>query len=167
LSHLLASVNKEAAERIEDPAMDAPDIGTMVVYIPRAGIMRMGRREFPGIVLGHDEHGHLDLFVLMEPEDMMMEQHVRPQLNDEGHAWRHVDLPPIEGEEDAEALRSQVRDLKSELEAEKGNVEALRTVAGQIRAEVAELRKIVLGNFKPADLSVYDLLAEFEGKLNG
>jgi hypothetical protein len=155
MGHLLASVNKEAAERIEDPTMDAPDIGTMVVYIPRAGIMRMGRREFPAIVLGHDENGHLDLFVLMEPEDMMLEQHVRPQLSDEGHSWRHVDLPPVD--DDTEARFAMLELTNSTLNE---TIEALN-------AQVAELRKIVLGDFNPADLSVYDLLAEFEAKLNG
>jgi len=145
MGHLLASVNKEAAERIEDPTMDAPDIGTMVVYIPRAGIMRMGRREFPAIVLGNDEHGHLDLFVLMEPEDMMLEQHVRPQQTEEGHSWRHVDLPPAP---EMEALDV----LKETIEAQ--------------AAQIAELRKLILGDYNPAVLSVYDLLAEFEAKVN-
>lgn len=155
MGHLLASVNKEAAERIEDPAMDAPDIGTMVVYVPRAGIMRMGRREFPAIVLGHDENGHLDLFVLMEPEDMMMEQHVRPRLNDEGHSWRHVDLPPIDDETASriELLETTNSTLNESLEA--------------LQARVAELRKLLLGDYNPAKLSVYDLLAEFEAKVNG
>lgn len=145
MSHLLKSVNPEAVERIEDPAMDAPDIGTMVVYKPRAGIMRMGRTEFPAIVLGHDQDGHLDLFVLMEPEDMMMESHVRPQLNDEGHSWRYVDLPPAPEMDDIATLKE--------------------TVAKQA-AEIAELRKLLLGDYNPAKLSVYDLLAEFEAKVN-
>ena len=148
MSHLLASVNKEAAERIEDPTMDAPDIGTMVVYIPRNGVQRMGRREFPAIVLGHDEAGHLSLFVLMEPEDMMMEDHVRPQLNDEGHSWRHVDLPPVDDETEARIVK-----------LEQGNAD--------LQNQIDDLRKLLLGDYNPAKLSVYDLLAEFEGKLNG
>lgn len=154
MGHLLSTVNKAAAERIEDPTMDAPDIGTMVVYKPRAGIMRMGRTEFPAIVLGHDENGHLDLFVLMEPEDMMMEQHVRPQLNDEGHSWRYPEAPPAPEEDrvEIEAIKSAYNDLEARvLEAERQN---------------AELRKLLLGDYNPAKLSVYDLLAEFEGKLN-
>jgi hypothetical protein len=154
MGHLLSSVNKAAAERIEDPAMDAPDIGTMVVYKPRAGIMRMGRTEFPAIVLGHDENGHLDLFVLMEPEDMMMESHVRPQLNDEGHSWRHVDLPPVD--EDLIDQLNKAAERNLQLEAEQADM----------KAELAELRKIVLGDYNPAKLSVYELLHEFEGKLN-
>lgn len=149
VSHLLATMNKAAAERIEDPTMDAPDIGTMVVYKPRAGIMRMGRTEFPAIVLGHDEHGHLDLFVMMEPEDMMLEQRVRPQLNDEGHSWRHVEL---DEPEDAAELRAQVETLKETMEAQ--------------AAQIVDLRKLLLGDYNPAKLSVYDLLAEFEAKVN-
>lgn len=151
MSHLLATMNKAAAERIEDPTMDAPDIGTMVVYKPRAGIMRMGRTEFPAIVLGHDENGHLDLFVMMEPEDMMLEQRVRPQLNDEGHSWRHVDLPPLDDEAIAELQRVNTT-LSEEIEA--------------LRSQIADLRKIVLGDYNPAALSVYSLLHEFETKLS-
>lgn len=148
MSHYLKTVNPAAAERIEDAAMDAPDVGTMVVYIPRAGIMRMGRKEFPAIVLAHDENGHLDLFVLMEPEDMMLEQRVRPQLNDEGHSWRHVQM---DEPEDAAELRAQVDTLKEALEAQ--------------AAQIADLRRIILGDYNPAELSTYDLLKEFEDRL--
>lgn len=155
MSHLLASVNKEAAERIEDPTMDAPDISTMVVYIPRNGVQRMGRREFPAIVLGHDQDGFLDLFVLMEPEDMMLESHVRPQLNEEGHSWRYPELPPVD--EETEGRMSELASANKALSEE---VEALR-------AQIAEVRKLVVGDYNPAELSVYSLLHEFESKLNG
>lgn len=154
MGHYLKTANAAAAERIEDAAMDAPDIGTMVVYKPRAGIMRMGRTEFPAIVLGHDEHGHLDLFVLMEPEDMMLEQRVRPQLNDEGHSWRHVDLPALP-EEDQQRI----------VELENSNTTLNETVE-VLQSQMAELRKLLLGDYNPAELSVYSLLAEFEAKLN-
>jgi hypothetical protein len=155
LSHLLKSVNPEAVERIEDPTMDAPDIGTMVVYIPRNGIQRMGRREFPAIVLGNDQDGYLDLFVLMEPEDMMLESHVRPQLSDEGHSWRYPEQPPLD-----EETESRLSSLQAENKTLSETVEVLQ-------AQIADLRKIVIGDYNPADLSVYSLLHEFESKLNG
>lgn len=90
MSHLLATMNEDAAEEIDNPPA-LPDVGTMVVYIPRAGMMRMGRREFPAIVLGGKrEEQTLELFVLMEPEDMMMESHVRFQgHNETQHCWRY------------------------------------------------------------------------------
>lgn len=154
MGHLLSSVNKAAAERIEDPTMDAPDIGTMVVYKPRAGIMRMGRTEFPAIVLGHDQDGFLDLFVLMEPEDMMMESHVRPQLNDEGHSWRYPDAPPAP------------EDDRREIEAIKQAYNEQNQTIVELEQKIAELRKLLLGDYNPAKLSVYDLLAEFEAKVN-
>jgi hypothetical protein len=151
MSHLLSSVNPEAAERIENPAMDAPDIATMVVYRARRGIMRMGRTEFPAIVLGHDEEGWLELLVMMEPEDMMLESHVRPLVEgntDQGHCWRHV--------EDDRTI--EIEDLKV-------SVDTLAESLEVARREIDDLKKLILGDYKPAKLSVYDLLAEFEGKL--
>lgn len=157
MSHLLASVNPEAAERITDAAAGAPDVGTMVVYMARAGMRRMGRTEFPAIVLGHDIDGFLELFVLMEPEDMIMESHVRAferyegiDRDQVGHMWRHVeeDVP-----EDVAELQAQVGQLKEGLEA--------------AQSQISDLKKLLLGDYKPAKLSVYDLLAEFEGKLKG
>ena len=155
MGHLLSSVNKLAADRIEDPTLGAPDVGTMVVYIARTGLQRRGKREFPAIVLGTDEDGFLELFVLMEPEDMMLESHVRPresEFQDQGHCWRHVDLPPIDQDNEAvEALGEAVR--------------AQALVIEGLKADIAEVRKLILGTYQPAKLAVYDLLAEFEGKL--
>ena len=148
MGHLLSSVNPEAAERIENPTMGAPDIGTPVVYIARAGFQRMGRHEFPASVLGHDEEGHLSLLVTMEPEDMMMEDHVRPQMSDEGHTWRHVEM----------TVPDDVLEMQEIISAQAEHIEALGL-------ELADLKKIVLGDYKPAKLSVYELLAEFEAKL--
>lgn len=155
MSHLLRSVNALAADRIEDPTLGAPDVGTMVVYIARTGLQRRGKREFPAIVLGTDEDGFLELFVLMEPEDMMLESHVRPrasEFQDQGHCWRHVDLPPIDGDNEAvEALDSAVR--------------AQALVIEGLKQDIAEMRKLLLGDWRPAKLSVYSLLQEFESKL--
>lgn len=153
MGHLLATVNPEAAERIEDASAGAPDVGTVVVYIARSGMQRMGRREFPAFVLGHDEEGFLDLFVLMEPEDMIMESHVRPRASDQqeqGHCWRHVEL-----DEPADAA-----ELRQAVEEQGETIAALRS-------EISDIKRLLLGDYKPADLSVYDLLAEFEGKLHG
>src|SRR6266550_1073505 len=148
MGHLLSSVNPEAAERVENPAMGAPDVGTPVVYIARAGFQRMGRHEFPASVLGHDEEGHLSLLVTMEPEDMMMEDHVRPQQSDEGHTWRHV---VMDEPDDVHGMRLAIESMGETIE--------------MLRSELADLKKIVLGDYKPAKLSVYELLAEFEAKL--
>ena len=152
----MSSVNAAAAERLEDQTVQAPDVGTMVVYMARPGLQRMGRREFPAIVLAHDKEGFLDLFVLMEPEDMIMESHVRPfdgregiDRSQVGHLWRHVeqDVP-----QDVAELQVQVAQLHEGLEA-----------AG---AQIAELRKLLLGDWTPAKISAYDMLKEFEDKLN-
>lgn len=148
MGHLLKTMNPEAVERIEN-GPDSPDVGTVVVYIARPGMQRMGRREFPAIVLGADTEGHLELFVMMEPEDMIMESHVRFRDHDqEGHCWRYVESPMTAAE-----------DMASE------QIEVLHSSLRQQALEIAELRQLLLGAYKPAKLSVYDLLEEFESKL--
>lgn len=161
MGHLLKSVNPEAVERIENPGFDAPDVGVMVVYRARRGVMRMGRTEFPAIVLGHDDEGFLDLFVLMEPEDMMLESHVRPFVEgneDHGHCWRPVEDEVGEIDRNLEEAEGTITTMSLEIA---GLKEGLEAQAEQIR----ELKALLLGDYKPAKLSVYDLLAEFEKKL--
>lgn len=148
MSHLLSSVNADAAERLEDISASVPDVGMVVVYMARPGLQRMGRREFPAFVLGHDKDGFLDLFVLMEPEDMIMENHVRPfevyegvDRNQVGHLWRHV-------EEDVPQ-----------------DVAELQVHVAKQADEIAELRKLIIGDYKAAALPVYDILKDFEDRL--
>jgi len=43
----------------------------------------------------------------------------------------------------------------------------LEQANADLQNQIADLRKLLLGDYNPAKLSVYDLLAEFEGKLNG
>lgn len=87
MSHMLATVNPDAAAAIDHPP-EAPDVGTWVVFKGRAGFSRMHRTEFPAMVLGGDADG-LTLMVVMEPEDMMMEIKVPFQShNQENFCWR-------------------------------------------------------------------------------
>lgn len=178
MGHLLASVNPEATERIENPSFDAPDVGIVVVYRARKGVMRMGRTEFPALVLGHDEDGFLELLVMMEPEDMMLESHVRPWVEgneDHGHCYRmpdseigDVDHRLEEAQDKVAALVLEIAELKETLEAQSAKLAAM----GNLSGEIAAVKQLILGSdsggeYKPAKLSVYDLLAEFEGKLKG
>lgn len=91
MSHLLASVNPEAADAIGRPAdADAPDVGTWVVFKGRAGFSRMHRSEFAALVLSHHDDGTLELMVVMEPEDMMVETRVPFQSHNQPHfCWRY------------------------------------------------------------------------------
>lgn len=143
MSHLLSTMNEDAADAIDNPPA-LPDIGTIVVYIPRAGMMRMGRREFPAIVLaGNAEEQTLELLVTMEPEDMIHEQHVVFQRFDQKqHCWRHV--------------------RKEQAEEHLINDNARMTAMAN---RLAALEKLIYGDYDPLDISVYHVMQDFEGRL--
>lgn len=144
MGHMLSTVNEAAAEAIDNPPA-LPDIGTVVVYIPRAGMMRMGRREFPALVLSSNyEEQSLELLVMMEPEDMMMEQHVMFQShNQPHHCWRHI--------------RTEQADQRTEGENARLNALAARVVA---------LEKQIWGDdYEPIDNSIFGIMQDFETRL--
>lgn len=102
---LLSTVNPEAAAAIGN--IKKVGVGNRVVYHARAGMMRQGRTEFPADVLKQHEDGSLDLYVIMEPEEIIMEQRVAFQShNQPHHCWSVVqDMPgavPIDDEDDGE-----------------------------------------------------------------
>lgn len=89
VGHMLATVNPEAAAAIDSPPAP-PDVGTMVVFIPRPGFSRMGRTEFGAMVMGAHEDRSLMLLVWMEAEDVIMETRIPFQSHNQPHSWRHV-----------------------------------------------------------------------------
>src|SRR5882757_1400169 len=93
--HLLASVNKEAADMIQpDPSRPLlPDVGQLVVYHMRRGFGRQGRTSFPAVVQGQGDRGTLSLTVIIDAADFVDEQFVE-QIGpgkDEGHCWEWPD----------------------------------------------------------------------------
>lgn len=91
---LLSTVNPAAAEAIGK--ITKVGVGSRVVYHARAGMMRQGRTSFPADVLKqHPDDGSLDLYVIMEPEEIIMEQRVAFQShNQPHHCWSVVqDVP--------------------------------------------------------------------------
>lgn len=141
MSHYLETMNEDAARAIDTPP-ELPDVGTVVVYFTRAGITRMGRQEFPAIVLAQNyEEQTLTLFVLMEPEDMMLEEHVTFQShNQPHHCWRYVRKP------DQQSIAENSR-------------------MGAYGDRLAKLEALVYGDYNPLDKSVYDVMADFESRL--
>lgn len=144
MGHLLSTMNEAAADAIDNPPA-LPDVGTIVVYIPRAGIMRMGRREFPALVLGSNhEEQTVELMVIMEPEDMMTEQHVHFQShNQTQHCWRHV--------------RTEQAQQRTEAELARLNAYGDRL----LRLE----RQIWGDDYEPADISIFSIMHDFETRL--
>jgi hypothetical protein len=136
-------MNEEAAAAIDTPP-ELPDVGTMVVYIPRAGMQRMGRREFPAIVLaGNYEEQTLELMVMMEPEDMITESHVHFQSHNQNqHCWRYVRVNQGPQATESELVRQN-----------------------KMGERLARLEQALFGEYEQADLCVYDILAKFETQL--
>lgn len=89
MGHYLKTTNPEAADAIDNPP-PPPDVSTWVVFLPRAGVTRMHRSEFPALVLGWYPDGTLSLLVVMEAEDMITEERVPFQShNQSAFCWRY------------------------------------------------------------------------------
>lgn len=90
MSMMLRTINPDAADAIDNPPA-LPDVATMVVFIPRAGVTRMHRGEFPAIVMaGNIERQTLTLLVMMEAEDMIEETNVPFQSHHQtAFCWRY------------------------------------------------------------------------------
>lgn len=109
MAHMLATMNPEAAAAIDNPPAP-PDVSTWVVFLPRAGVTRMHRSEFPALVLGAYPDGTLSLMVVMEAEDIIMEERVPFQShNQAAYCWRHRRAGP--GEADLEPRIKELEDF--------------------------------------------------------
>lgn len=89
MSHMLATVNKEAADAIgheHDAAPDVPGIGETVVFHPRMGEWRAGRNKFGAIVTWVHDDGTLDLVVFYDADDFIGQRAV-PRRDGEGRGW--------------------------------------------------------------------------------
>lgn len=138
MSHLLETVNPEAADLIGNPA-PPPGIGSPVVYVARAGFMRRMRTEFPAVVLAHREDGSVDLYVTMDMEDCMVEERVHFQSHSQPyHCWKII--------EDQPAATDPTR-------------------LNRIRKDLDKLRQQVVGEYTDVPKSVYDILSDFEDRL--
>lgn len=83
MAHMLASVNPAAAEEIMHPT-PLPDIGETVVYIPRTGEVRAGKKRVPAIVMGRDlDNGLLDLVVIYDADDFLSVRRVPRHAGDD------------------------------------------------------------------------------------
>lgn len=150
MSHLLASVNQEAADQIqpEAPRPRLPGIGQSVVYHMRRGHGRSGRTRFPALVQGHGERDTLMLTVVIDASDMVDEQHVSMigPGKDDGHCWEWP-----EG----------VRPLAERIEEPAG----LRGLVNSLDEQVGEIRACVLGDFDIPKISIIAIMQDFENRL--
>lgn len=125
VGHMLATINPEAAAAIDNPP-PPPDVGTWVVFKPRAGVSRMHRTEFAACVMGSHEDGTLMLWVVLEPEDHMMETRVPFQShNQSAFCWRYA-------RGSAADLEIRVKKIEDYLAQEDALVEDLEAVRSRV-----------------------------------
>lgn len=146
MSHMLATVNKEAADAIDNPPAP-PDVGTWVVFKGRAGFSRTRRTEFPALVLGADENGGLSLMVVMEPEDMMMEDRVPFRShNQPDFYWRHrrksVEEIGAETDDVVGGVYPRIKAIEEILEGEDKLVEDFE----QLNARVKTVEQVLMSD---------------------
>ena len=151
MSHLLASVNKEAADAIHpDPAPSRlPGVGELVVYHMRAGYARSGRTTFPAIVQGHGDRDTLMLTVIIDASDLADESLVEEiGVGREFHVWERTG-PDHAGF--AEMRAEVAHALKVSLE---------------VRAELKSLESAIFGEYARPSISLCDVLRDFEVRLS-
>jgi hypothetical protein len=136
MSTMLATTNPAAADRIA-PAT-APGVGGSVVFVPRPGEQRMGRNEFPAMVLFKHDDLTLDLLVFYGAEDQGERLRTRAWSEDEPyHCWKHV-----QGAEPEKFEPSRLNKMREDLEA---------------------LRAQVFGDWKVPAKPLIEFLVQFEG----
>lgn len=107
MGHMLATVNREAADEIDHPT-PLPDIGSTVVYIPRAGQVRAGKTRVPAIVTGRDvDNRLLDLVVIYDADDFLSKPRI-PRRQGDDHGWELVGAAP-------QGRSSELQTFKDEL----------------------------------------------------
>lgn len=124
VGHMLATVNPEAAAAIDNPPTP-PDVGTWVVFVPRPGVSRMHRTEFGAMVMGHHDDGTLQLWVVLEPEDHMMETRVPFQSHNQAFSWRYARGSTAD-------LERRVAKLEEYLEGDDALVEDVEQLRGRV-----------------------------------
>lgn len=139
MSHLLATVNPEAADPTAPP--DLPEMGEMVIYRVRPGEGRRGRAEFPALVLYQNNvrgRTGLDLLVCYDANDVILMDSV--QMMDEFHdssCWR----------------------LREEHESN------IRVELARLREENVALRRAVFGDWNEPEGGLMEYLVDFEKRI--
>lgn len=124
MGHMLASINPEAADEIDRPT-PLPDIGSTVVYIPRAGQVRAGKTRVPAIVTGRDvENRILDLVVIYDADDFLSKPRI-PRRQGDDHGWELVGGQEEKSGEILGDIGSQLNELRDIIASVNSRVDAV------------------------------------------
>lgn len=90
MGHLLMTTNPEAAARINGEGRPMPGVGETVLYHPRAGEVRQGRKTVPAIVLKVDqENRQLEIMIIHAADDMITQNQV-PEHVEGDRGWSRL-----------------------------------------------------------------------------
>lgn len=147
--HLLSTINPAAAAEIQpiESGPPLPDVGDIVIYHMRQGHGRQGRTRFSALVQGRGERGSLNLTIIIDAQDFVDEQFVQPiGVGQEFHCWEWPD-----DSRRADGFR--------------GTIAALHQRIGDLEGELAEMRKMILGDYDAPKLALFDIFAKMEARL--
>lgn len=133
---MLASQNPEAAQRLADESLPMPQVGTMVHFHPLPSEVRRNRTLLGALVIFADaDNRTLDLAVFRDVDlsDSIGVQRV-PEWNGNDRGWSRIQAAPAGEASDFAVLR----------------------------ADLDELRGLILGDFKKPDASVLDMINELD-----
>jgi hypothetical protein len=147
MSHLLSTVNPEAADNIRPitPRQPLPGVGETVVYTMRPGFSRAGRSRFPALVMG-EQGGKLLLTVIVDAGDMVDESLVEEAgPGHEFHCWERVQPTAVPGIH--------------------GTVAALHERVGELEEENRKMRDIILGDYDIPPIALFEIFAKIEQRV--
>lgn len=147
MSHLLQTVNPEAAEAIRPmpTRQPLPGVGEVVVYTMRPGHAREGRNRVPAMVMG-ETAGALHLLVMIDASEMVDERLVSEAgPGQEFHCWERPAPTAVPGIH--------------------GTVAALHERIGELEEENRNMRKVILGDYDIPKISLFDIFAKLEARL--
>lgn len=110
MSHLLATTNPAAVERINGEGRPMPAVGEIVRYHPRAGEVRQGRKIVPAIVTKVDEPNRLLEVVVVHHSDDLVTQDRLAEHVEGDRGWSRM---PGGNAARFEALEAELALLKS------------------------------------------------------
>lgn len=134
-----------------------PDVSDMVIYQPRRGEVRRGRKRIAALVTHrYPDARVLDLAIIYEASDTMDQQRV-PEAVGEERGWIVKNGAVFSKDYSSRDLPNDARITVNHAPAE----------IAQLRASIADLRAIVMGEFETPQTSVLDMLCELDERVDG
>lgn len=142
MGHLLQTSNPEAAARINGEGRPLPGIAETVLYHPRAGEVRQGRKTVPAVVLSVDESNRqLELLIIHAADDMITQNRV-PEHVEGDRGWSRLRSGGI------------------------AEVDQLRELVEAQQARIDHLVGLIVGDFEvPKDSSIMSMIDSLDSRV--